>query len=203
LHELYYNWISYKKIYGEKLDKLIQTKICSPLQLNNTCYNPLNNNKFGIHNVVPTEMCKWRNKRLIGEVHDENAAIFGGISGNAGIFSSAKDLTIFGATFLGLNPLLKPETIAEMTSKQAEFQNICRGLGFVLWSNDTSLPHTNLSKLSFGHTGFTGTSMFIDTEKKIVCVCLTNRVYFGRNNIGELINFRREIHNILAETYNL
>jgi len=118
------------------------------------------------------------------------------------VFSTAYDVAVFGATFYGaIKPLLKPETIAEMTNTQATYKNISRGLGFVLWSDDPLLPNAKLSKFSFGHTGFTGTSLFIDPKRRLVVSCLTNRVYYGRDNLAQLSNFRVEIHRLIAESY--
>jgi serine-type D-Ala-D-Ala carboxypeptidase len=95
----------------------------------------------------------------------------GGVAGHAGLFSTAADVAAFGQIFLdGGHPLLHAETVAEMTCLQAEQDTIRRGLGFVLWSPDSEASGNPFSQSAFGHTGFTGTSLWIDPERALVVI---------------------------------
>jgi CubicO group peptidase (beta-lactamase class C family) len=131
---------------------------------------------------------------LRGEVHDENAAMLGGVSGHAGLFSDAEDLLTFGEWLLrryddqpaaGVDPIVGPwisrATIREFTRRQDLVPSSSRALGW-----DTPSPGSSagsrLSAQSFGHTGFTGTSIWIDPTRSLVIVLLSNRVHPSREN---------------------
>ena len=135
---------------------------------------------------------------MCGEVHDENAWSFGGVAGHAGVFGCARDLATFGET-LRTNRLLKPATLAEMTRVQAQDGAIRRCIGFMLWSPDPGAASNPLSEKSFGHLGFTGTSLWIDPTRDLVVACLTNRVYYGRNNADAIGAFRVALHRTICE----
>ena len=171
-----------EKISGERLDAAVYRLVTQPLGLGSTCYRPTGAENADSGRVAPTEFCAWRKRRLVGEVHDENAGRLGGIAGHAGLFSTASELAQFGQMFLnGGAPLLRRETVAEMTRLQAEQGSIRRGLGFALWSPDPENSSHAFSQGTFGHTGFTGTSIWIDPRHQLVVVLLTNRVYYGRD----------------------
>lgn len=180
-----------EKLTELSLDKAIAQRVCLPLGLTNTAYNPIS------ENIAPTEFCVWRKRRIIGEVHDENAASLGGVSGHAGLFSTAADLASFGQSFLDAS-LLNPNTIAEMTVLQAEDNGIRRGLGFLLHSTDPANFSYAFGAHSFGHTGFTGTSLWIDPDHQLVIALLTNRVYHGRDGDG-ILRLRRSVHEKIIE----
>jgi CubicO group peptidase (beta-lactamase class C family) len=127
---------------------------------------------------------------LRGEVHDENAAWLGGVSGHAGLFSSAEDLLRFGEWLLaeragtpwpGPCPSLPAATVQEFTRRQDVVRGASRALGW-----DTPSPGSSagsrLAAESFGHTGFTGTSIWLDPTRDLVVVLLTNRVHPTRDN---------------------
>ncbi|MGD8817125.1 MAG: serine hydrolase, partial [Acidobacteriota bacterium] len=106
-----------------------------------------------------------------------------GIAGHAGVFSTAPDLARFGGVLLeGGRPLLKPSTLAEMTTPQAKEGGVRRGIGLMLRSDDPASFTHPFSPRSFGHTGFTGTSLWIDPERELFVVLLTNRVHPTREN---------------------
>jgi CubicO group peptidase (beta-lactamase class C family) len=122
----------------------------------------------------------------LGIVHDENAAFSGGVLGNAGLFSSAPDLCRYGSLWLGRGTLdgkmfFSEETAASAVACHAPQEDNNRGLGWQLPSSGSSFGAL-LSGGSFGHTGFTGTGLWIDPERELCVVLLTNRVRFGRNN---------------------
>lgn len=156
----------------------VATYVIQPLGLIHTAYCPLAAGAE-LTDVAPTEFCQWRNRRICGEVHDENAAQLGGVSGHAGLFSTASDVARFGQSFLQAE-LLQPATIAWMRQVQAIDGDLRRGLGFLLWSPDPLASSNPFSPAVFGHTGFTGTSLWIDPTHDLVVALLTNEVYNGR-----------------------
>src|ERR671922_2814523 len=111
------------------------------------------------------------------------ACRLGGVAGHAGMFANARDVAAFGQSFLDAS-LLRRETIAEMTRLQAEFNGTRRGLGFALWSPDPEASSNPFSPATFGHTGFTGTCLWIDPSRALVVTLLTNDVYGGREGRG-------------------
>ncbi|MEP7358565.1 MAG: serine hydrolase, partial [Anaerolineales bacterium] len=186
-----------QRLSGQTLDAVIAARVTHPLGLNHTRYLPTGQARSLVSNVAPTEFCQWRQRRIVGEVHDENAWRLGGISAHAGLFANAADVARFGQMFLDDGrPLLKPETVAEMTRLQSEDGATRRGLGFVLWSPDPEGSGNPFSPRAFGHTGFTGTSLWIDPQRELVVALLTNRVYPGRaqGGIGPLrVAFHRAV----------
>ena len=147
-------------------------------------FNPTN--VFSKKIIVPSEYDSIFRKELVhGFVHDEAASFMGGISGNAGLFGNAQSVGSL-LNFLGPNStLFKQATVHKFTSYAFKNSKIRRGLGFDKpYSNDEygEYPNKNLSKDSFGHTGFTGTMFWVDPEKKLTIVFLTNRVYPSRKN---------------------
>jgi serine-type D-Ala-D-Ala carboxypeptidase len=113
-------------------------------------------------------------------VDDENCGRLDGIAGHAGIFSIAKDVALLGQSYLKPGQLLQSETIAEMTKLQTPTGQTPRGIGFSLWDNDPEASYFPFSQRAFGHTGFTGTSVWIDPQRDLVVAFLTNEVYHGR-----------------------
>ncbi|MBS1251851.1 MAG: hypothetical protein MAG451_00885 [Anaerolineales bacterium] len=151
--------------------------------------------------LAPTEVCAWRQRWLIGEVDDENAAGMDGVAGHAGLFSTARDVARLGEVYVrGGWGLLHPETVMEMTRCQAEDEAVRRGLGWQLWSPDETSSGHPFSRRAYGHTGFTGTSLWVDPEQALVVVCLTNRVYYGRRQGGRIAKFRVALHEAIAAT---
>jgi len=186
-----------ERLTGLSLDQAVAQRVTRPLGLAHTQYLPMASSPLpaeGARNVAPTELCAWRRRRLVGEVHDENAAALGGVAGHAGLFSTASDLAAFGQMYLeGGRPLLRPATVAEMTRLQAEEGSTRRGLGFALWSPDPEASGNPFSQRAFGHTGFTGTALWVDPERELVVASLTNRVYYGRDASG-ILAFRVALH---------
>jgi CubicO group peptidase (beta-lactamase class C family) len=147
-------------------------------------FNPTN--MFSKKIIVPSEYDSIFRKELVhGFVHDEAASFMGGISGNAGLFGNAQSV---GSLLNFLEPnstMFEQATVHKFTSYAFKNSKIRRGLGFDKpYSNDEygEYPNKNLSKDSFGHTGFTGTMFWVDPEKKFTIVFLTNRVYPSRKN---------------------
>jgi serine-type D-Ala-D-Ala carboxypeptidase len=180
--------IAIERLTGQTLDTVIAERVIAPLGLKDTGYIPVGTSILPDADIAPTEICRWRKRRLLGEVDDENTGRLGGIAGHAGIFSTAEEIAILGESFLTAR-LLKPATIAEMTKQQAVFPpNPPRGIGFQLWLDDPEYSFYPLSPYTFGHTGFTGTNVWVDPERSLVIAFLTNEVYNGRQHrvVGEV-----------------
>jgi len=198
---------------GQSLDAAVRNRVTDPLDLHNTCYLPVSSDntlapKSKIENlksIAPTEFCAWRNCRIVGAVHDENAYRLGGVAGHAGVFSTAEDIAAFGQTFLNRPtgrrrgfPLLLSSTVDAMTRCYTDGIGTRRGLGFALWLDDPEASSNPLSQRAFGHTGFTGTSLWIDPERDLVVALLTNEVYNGRQNRG-IAGLRVAVHRAIVE----
>jgi CubicO group peptidase (beta-lactamase class C family) len=184
------------------LEVYVRRAVLEPLGLTYATYNPL---AHGIpaEQIVPTEFCAWRQRRCVGEVHDENAASLGGVAGHAGLFSTAWEVAVLGQTYLngggyGDAQLFSPETVAEMTRMQVDFEDSPRGLGWLRRSQRWSSCGRWFGPRSYGHTGFTGTSLWVDPDRALVVALLTNRVYYGRDPAG-IVDFRPRLHDAVME----
>jgi len=185
-----------ERLTGCRLDEVIAEQVTEPLGLKHTRFLPIGGPRP--ENVAPTEFCQWRKRRIVGEVHDESAARLGGVAGHAGLFSTADDVARFGQVFLdGGMPLLQRQTVAAMRQVQAEFEGTRRGLGFALWSADPEASSNPFSPTAFGHTGFTGTSLWMDPERGLSVALLTNEVYGGRTGRG-ILELRVAVHRAVA-----
>ncbi|MBY0435478.1 MAG: serine hydrolase, partial [Cyclobacteriaceae bacterium] len=180
-----------EKMLNQPMEDFLEQNLYGPLGAYTTGYLPLT--RFPAEHIAPTEQdTLFRKTLLTGYVHDQGAAMHGGIAGHAGLFSTANDLAKLGQLWLqkghygGLR-YYKPETLELFTQKQ--FENSRRGLGWDKptqsdWSGPTSLY---ASPKTFGHTGFTGTCIWVDPEFDLVYVFLSNRVHPDMNN-NKLIN---------------
>lgn len=193
-----------RHVLNQNLKDFLEQNFYNPLGLSNLGYLPLY--RFPKARIAPTEEDNYFRHRLIrGNVHDPGAAMFGGIAGHAGIFSNAHDLAILlqmnlqGGYYGGIN-YLRPETITKFTSKQ--FDENRRGLGWdkPSFEDDFNVTSRFASVKTFGHTGFTGTAVWVDPEFDLIYVFLSNRVYPEASNI-KLIksNVRTRIHDVIYE----
>ena len=173
-----------ERLTGRPLDELVKMYITSPVGMKDTMFRPP---KTLWQWIAPTEFDKNLRHRLVqGEVHDENAFTMGGVSGHAGLFSTAPDLAAFCQMLLngGIyahHRILKRATIAQFTTPQ-KLSSGTRTLGWAVPTEGGSSGHY-FSTQSFGHTGFTGTSIWIDQERQVFVVLLTNRVNPTRENM--------------------
>jgi len=188
--------LAVSRLTESPLDETIYQRVTKPLGLS-AHYQPAAPLQSA-QNIAPTELCKWRGRRIVGEVHDESAWRLGGVAGHAGLFAHASDVAAFGQSFLDAT-LLRRETIAEMTRLQAEFDGARRGLGFALWSADPEVSSDPFSSATFGHTGFTGTCLWIDPSRALVVTLLTNDLYNGREGRG-IADLRVQIHRAIVES---
>jgi CubicO group peptidase (beta-lactamase class C family) len=164
-----------ERITGQRLDDFVRERIFTPMGMNATMYRPPETVR---ERVAPTEIRPGATTPLHGRVHDENAEAIGGVSGHAGLFGSARDLAAFAQMMLNGGYyngtwLLRPTTIARYTGRRE--RDASRAFGW-----DTPSPGSSAGRFfsprSFGHTGFTGTSMWIDPQKDLYVVLLTNSV---------------------------
>lgn len=183
-----------------QLEPLIQARVLDRLGLTDVMFNPVRSGRVTHKQTVPTEIdATWRKRRAWGEVHDENACGLGGIAGHAGLFATASAIAEFGEAWLDGGRIfgITPELAQQAKRQQAITDGNPRGLGFLLKSKEGSSAGDVFSDSSYGHTGFTGTSMWIDPERELVVALLTNRVYPGREKPG-ILAFRRAMHDLLA-----
>ena len=188
-----------ERLTGRPLDELAKTYIFSPLGMKDTTFRPAKNLWPWI---APTEFDRnLRNRLVQGEVHDENAFAMGGVSGHAGVFSTAPDLAAFCQMLLNggvyaHRRILKRATIAQFTAPQP-LSNGTRTLGWAVPTEGSSSGHY-FSTHSFGHTGFTGTSIWIDPDRQLFVVLLTNRVNPTREN-QKIAQVRPALHDAVMQ----
>jgi CubicO group peptidase (beta-lactamase class C family) len=187
-----------ERITGKTLDVLATEKIFGPLGMIDTQFHP----PFSLRpRIAPTQVDDARGGLLWGTVHDENAWAMGGVAGHAGLFSTAKDLALFSMMILnggeGVNGvrIVKPATIARWTARQGKEST--RTLGWDSPEGGSSAGQF-FSPWSFGHTGFTGTSIWIDPEKDLFVVVLTNRVNPTGNNTRH-VQLRRDVADVVQQ----
>jgi beta-N-acetylhexosaminidase len=192
-----------ERLTGRTIDDLAHEYIFVPLEMKDTMYKPL---KKLWPLIAPTEVdATWRKRLIQGEVHDENAFAIGGVSGHAGLFSTAPDLTAFcqmllnGGTY-SHQRILRRSTISQFTVPQALSGNT-RTLGWVVPTEGSSSGHY-FSLHSFGHTGFTGTSIWIDPDRQLFVVLLTNRVNPTREN-HKIADVRPALHDAVMQALGL
>jgi len=169
---------------AKPLDRLLDNELFASLGMKSTFYRPV---KSVIGRIAPTENDPWRKRVVRGEVHDENAFALGGVAGHAGLFSSGRDLARFAQMMLNggifdFHRFLKPDTIGRFTAAQGPAGNAVRGLG---WAKPTPANWTGktFTPSAIWHTGFTGTSIWIDVERQLFIILLTNRVHPTRENL--------------------
>ncbi len=187
------------RLNNTTLDKAIYDRVCQPLGLESLTYNPIVNG-ISINQIIPTEIDRtWRNRRTWGEVHDENASGIGGVAGHAGLFGTAYDIAQFGQAWLQGNEELAISDSLRQEATQEQAQGQFRmGLGWMLKAKEGSSSGDLYSMSSYGHTGFTGTSLWVDPDQELVSAVLTNRVYQGRDPEGIHV-FRRGVHDLIVQ----
>jgi CubicO group peptidase (beta-lactamase class C family) len=195
-----------EQLSGMTLDEYVRKTFYEPLHLQSSGFLPLQ--RMPVNRIVPTEReAMFRRQLLRGDVHDPGAAMFGGIAGHAGLFSTAYELAVImqmlnnGGT-IGQQTFFKPETVQKFIVYGSE--NSRRGLGFDKPEKDNltrkdPYPALSVSPSTFGHTGYTGTGVWADPENKIVYIFLSNRVYpeGGTNTKLLTMNVRGKVQDAL------
>lgn len=140
---------------------------------------------------------EWRGKRLRGQVHDENSYAMGGIAGHAGLFGTAADVEAIARVYRD-GAVIGNELAALARQVHATGENVRRGLGLQLRAPEGPMCGRHFGLNSWGHSGFTGTSLWVDPDQDLTVVLLTNRVYFGRDNADDLYRFRIAVHEAVS-----
>lgn len=173
-----------ERVSGRSLDGFVGSRVFRPLGMNDTLFRP---DPAIRARVAPTEEDAWRGRMVRGEVHDENAFALGGVAPHAGLFGTAPDLAKFMQMLMnggvyGQRRLIKEATVEMFTKPAAMVEGSTRALGWDTRSPERSSAGTLMSSNAWGHTGFTGTSIWVDPERELFVILLTNRVHPTREN---------------------
>lgn len=195
-------------VSGSTLEKLANRVIFGPLGMNSSGYIDLSLVKRkgmepNFEQIVPTARCPWRNRILCGEVHDDNAWAMGGVAPHAGVFSTAADIHRFATAMLsswrGDGGLIEQEVLRTFWTKAGLDPNSSWALGWDTPSKEGSSSGKYLSSSAVGHLAFTGCSLWIDPERGLDIILLSNRIHPSPEN-NVIREFRPLIHNLVMET---
>jgi CubicO group peptidase (beta-lactamase class C family) len=167
--------IALERLADEGLDVFCQREVFGPLGMMHSAFNP----SAALKDVIaPTaDDRSFRHRIIQGEVQDENASVLGGVAGHAGLFSTADDIAVFAHSILnGGYPVLRPETVELFSRRESTPEGTSRALG---WDTPSTPSQSGkyFSPRSFGHLGYTGTSLWIDPERQVSITLLTNRTW--------------------------
>jgi CubicO group peptidase (beta-lactamase class C family) len=204
-----------QRVSGKSLAELAQNEIFVPLKLENTFFNPSVAMRTGVAacetgNAYERNMCErdfagqtyagWRSEVIWGEVHDGNAHFLGGAAGHAGLFSNASETLRIANQFISeLSQLLSAETCKRFRQDFTEGLNEARSFAWQLAATKDSTAGGSLPADAFGHTGFTGTSCWIDAERQRVFILLTNRTHARQLPFANINAVRREFHTLAVQ----
>jgi CubicO group peptidase (beta-lactamase class C family) len=185
-----------ERIAEESIDRFCQREIFGPLAMTNTTFSPPKESR---HKIPPTAHDQtFRYGIIQGEVQDENAFVLGGVAGHAGLFSTAQDIAIFARAMLhGGRPILHPETVATFTRREASPPGTSRALG---WDTPSAPSQSgkHFGPASYGHLGYTGTSLWIDPDRELSITLLTNRTWPDCSNQA-IKQVRPKFHDAVVE----
>ena len=191
--------VALERLADESLDRFCQREIFSPLAMTSTTFNPPTELRAQIPPTVDDQT--FRQRIIQGEVFDENASILGGVAPQAGLFSTAADLAKFAQAMLNQGrPILRPETVALFTRRESVPPGTSRALG---WDTPSSPSQSGkyFSPQSFGHLGYTGTSLWIDPTRQLSVTLLTNRTWPDSSNLA-IKQVRPRFHDAIIEALN-
>jgi CubicO group peptidase (beta-lactamase class C family) len=191
---------------GQDLSSFLDASFYHPLGLETLYLDHVTSDR--VHekeSYAATEYCPWRKKIIQGHVHDENAYALGGYSGHAGLFGTALDIFTLTAALLriyhgGRSGPVSTETVRTFFSRQAIVPESTYALGWDTPAENNSSSGDFFSSNTVGHTGFTGTSVWIDLEKNITVIFLTNRIHPSRSN-EKIKDFRPKLHNLVMREF--
>jgi serine-type D-Ala-D-Ala carboxypeptidase len=192
--------IALERLADESLDRFCQREIFAPLAMTNTTFNP----PAEIRSQIPLtcDDRTFRSRIIQGEVQDENASVLGGAAAHAGLFSTAEDLAKFAHSMLdGGSPILRPETVSLFTRRESAPPATSRALG---WDTPSAPSQSGryFSPQSFGHLGYTGTSLWIDPARQLSITLLTNRTWPDCSNHA-IKQIRPRFHDAVVEALDL
>lgn len=190
-----------ESVSEESLPNYTQNNFYDKLGMHTTTFNP--RDKFDKYRIVPTEQDNYFRKTLLwGYVHDQGAAMAGGVAGHAGLFSNSTDLATLFQMLLnkgvyGGTTYFKPETVDFFTAKQSNVSR--RGLGFDRWDPNLTkkYPSEFASSQTYGHTGYTGTCVWVDPAENLIYIFLSNRVHPSVSNKLSSMNIRPRIQDVI------
>jgi CubicO group peptidase (beta-lactamase class C family) len=192
-----------ESVSGMSLDTFCDEVIFQPFGLTHTFFQPLGK-KIHEGEYAATERCEWRQTIMCGRVHDENAYAMGGVAGHAGLFSTIDDIHHFMVKlhkcYMGNDDTIPQKIVKQFFTRQNLVQGSSRALGWDTPSRnqkEKASGGTLLSEKSVGHTGFTGTSIWLDLKRKLLIVLLSNRIHPSRHN-HTFLNMRPKIHDTVV-----
>jgi len=190
-----------ERLFGEPLDARFARHIAEPLGLERTTFGPVDA-AASRDGVAATEHCPWRGALLQGIVHDENAQVLGGVCGHAGLFGTAAELARIGTSLLGHGAPVLP---AASVDRMWDLADRVDGGTYTLGWDTPSGARSNAGRwmrrgATFGHLGFTGTSLWIDRSRDLVIALVTNRVHPTRDN-PRIRSLRPAVHDAVVETW--
>lgn len=193
-----------RRVSGGSLSDYHHRNVLQPLQMTRTTFHPLSEEWEAA--IAPTQYCPYRKQLLRGIVHDENSHVFGGEGGNAGLFSTVGDVYRFARMMLRGGELdgvrvFSTSAVNLMTHNHNPRKLPPRGLGWDI--KGEGFGYMSCGELmpsgAFGHTGFTGTSIWIEPESGLIVIVLTNRVHISREkNQPDMLRFRPRLHNLIV-----
>lgn len=198
-----------ERIGGKLLGELFRKEIALPAGIAHAGFAPAIEPDGSPARLAPaaaTEYCPWRSRRLQGQVHDESAYCMGGHAGNAGLFLSLESTLALGSLYLqdgwcGGTQILQPATVDLMLKPRTAGMEERRSLAFKFHDRDTA-DGPLWPESAFGHTGFTGTSIFFEPAYRLMAVLLTNRVYYGREATADrIVAFRKRFHSAVWRAF--
>ena len=197
-----------EKKSGYPLEQFVKEMVLQPINLEkNIFFNPLfdSNHIHDNKEFVATENCPWRKKILTGEVHDDNCYAMGGVTGHSGLFGDIEGVTAYAGLILDMwkgvasHPNIENMDLVNFLTRQKNIPGSSRTLGFDTPAKSGSSSGKYFSEKSAGHLGFSGTSFWIDPEKDVVVVLLSNRVHPSRENT-KIKQFRPCFHDMVLKT---
>ena len=183
-------------VVGRPFADVVRTTVLEPVEAPVASYGPRPRES----SVATERDAEWRRKRLRGEVHDENAFAMGGIAGHAGLFGTAADVAAIARVYRD-GAVIGNELADLARTEHAKGDNVRRGLGLALRAPRDAMVGRFMSADTYGHTGFTGTSVWIDPATDLTVVLLTNRVYYGRQNDDAMYRFRIAVHEAVSRPF--
>ncbi|MCH8486120.1 MAG: serine hydrolase [Candidatus Cyclonatronum sp.] len=186
------------------LDRFLNTQFFYPIGMTDTLFNPRRRGRWTLNRIPPTEVDRqWRNTIIRGDVHDERAHFMGGIAGHAGLFSTSGNLAIYGQFLLNNGSYGGREYVSDAIMRTFTSREASRGgraLGFDLKSlNGFTTAGQLSSNDTFGHLGFTGTSLWVDPQRNLAVIILTNRTYPERGTSAGINQVRARVMDAVIE----